>query len=1788
MVRRTGVLLWTALLACWLLALTAAAQTAPTWQQAFSGNNVQPTSFQTTSDIIATTADGAGNIYVAGILYGAATFGSIQMPQSQTGMFVAKWSTTTNTWLWVTRGGTTSVWPTAIAVNGGNVYVTGYFQGGTTTIAGTTLTANTTAFFVAKFIDNGTSATGAWAYQGSNGGSNQGNGIAVSGTSVYVTGSFTYGQSTPPAPAFVVAGVSLAPAYTGNSVFVAKYTDNGSSATGIWAVSARGVSSSQTQSSFGNAIAVNGSSVYVTGDFVGHMVIDGIQLTNVPSGNVSGADVFLAKYEDNGTTATAVSAVAGGDGYTDTSKGIAVDGTSVYITGQVAYNAYAHPPYGNSATLGGMEPPTPGVGGYNQMFVARYTDNGAGFTGNWVRTSNSYASPGNSTASAGAKSHAITVSNGDVYVIGNYTGTTARIGTTNLPSTGANGYDDVFVAKYTASGSVSWVSTAGENIPPPNVSVNGDRGTGIAVSGSSVFVGCYMERNATFRTTPVTLTPNVTGVLGQLTTSNGSWERAEFPLSGGRSIARATATDAAGNVFVTGSFTGSAKFGSTVLVAPGSSAYDAFVAKWSPSTNSWVWAVRGGGFGLDVATGIAVRGNSVYVTGSFEGTAASPATIAGTTLISAGGTDAFVAKWTDNGSSATANWAISGGGTGADAGTGIAASGSTVYVSGTFASGTGASMAGTPLAGAGGTDAFVAKYTDNGGSASGGWAVAGGGTGADAGAGVAVSGTNVYLTGSFTSGTSAAFAGTPLAGAGNLDLFVAKYTDNGSSASGGWAVAGGGSNPDAATSIAASGSSVYVAGQVWASSNTSIAGITMPNANGQQMFVAKYIDNGSTSSGTWLKTGGGTDDDGALAVAVSGTSVYVTGRFSSNTGATFAGTALAGSSSPYNFENFSDDVFLARYVDAGNSATDGGAVSGGGPGMDAGRGVAVGGNYVYVAGEVMPSSTAAATFGSSSLTNPIGIEINFLGQVRVSVPPTITSFSPASGPVGTSVTVTGTGFTGATGVSFNGTAATGFTVDSDTQISVSVPSGATTGPIAVTAPGGTAVSSGNYTVQPNPVVYSLTPASGPVGTQVVIAGDNFTGALFVSFNQTFVSAQNFTVNSPTQITVTVPAGATTGPVGVNTGGTTAFSPTPFTVTAALASLTVSSAQNISGSYQNVTITGTGTATLTGQLKVAGTLSVQTGGTLLTGCQPLRGAGSFELQAGATLGICDAAGIRASSADTTGAIRLTGSRSFSPDASYVYNGTQAQATGSGLPAQVRSLELRNAAGLTLSQPLAVAQLLTLTTGDLRTNNQLFTLLSSASGTALVVNTSGVVNGTATVQRYLSPARNAGPGYRHLSTPVSGSTIADLATGSFTPVVNPAYNSSATPNLVTPFPTVFGYDQPRQATSPATTYSSFDKGWFSPTALANPLLVGRGYTVNLAGGLTPDFVGQLINGDQQMSLTRAAGTTAGWHLVGNPYPAPLDWSRVAAADRINLEAAMYVYASTGPYAGSYRSYINGMGGNPIVPLGQGFFVRVDNSASSGTLTFRNAQRLTTPDTTTLRRNTADVRPQVQLALQGVGSADAAYVYFEAGATTGVDAEYDARKLPNTTGLNLAALAGTEPLSIAGLPALTAATVVPLQVAVPAAGSYTLRAEQLLNFTSGTQVLLRDALTGQDIDLQQQASYSFSHSSSSTSRFSLVFRPGSVTASAGARPADQLRVYPNPTTNAFTLQLTAATAGQSAEAVLYNALGQAVRHQAMTAGAAGLRGEFSMAQLPAGVYTLHLTLTDGTYLTKRIVKQ
>ena len=189
--------------------------------------------------------------------------------------------------------------------------------------------------------------------------------------------------------------------------------------------------------------------------------------------------------------------------------------------------------------------------------------------------------------------------------------------------------------------------------------------------------------------------------------------------------------------------------------------------------------------------------------------------------------------------------------------------------------------------------------------------------------------------------------------------------------------------------------------------------------------------------------------------------------------------------------------------------------------------------------------------------------------------PSVAGFQPGSGPIGATVTITGSNLSGTSVVSFNGTSAS-FAVASAAQVTATVPSGATSGKISVTTASGTASSGSSFNVtvplQP-PTITGFNPISGLTGSSVIISGTNLTGASSLKLNGT---AASFIVNSATQITATVPPGATTGKFSVMTPGGSASSAGNFTVTTPPpAAPTITGFNPTSGQVgTGVTITGT--------------------------------------------------------------------------------------------------------------------------------------------------------------------------------------------------------------------------------------------------------------------------------------------------------------------------------------------------------------------------------------------------------------------------------------------------------------------------------------------------------------------------------------------------------------------------------------------------------------------------------------
>lgn len=864
---------------------------------------------------------------------------------------------------------------------------------------------------------------------------------------------------------------------------------------------------------------------------------------------------------------------------------------------------------------------------------------------------------------------------------------------------------------------------------------------------------------------------------------------------------------------------------------------------------------------------------------------------------------------------------------------------------------------------------------------------------------------------------------------------------------------------------------------------------------------------------------------------------------------------------------------------------------------------------------LVPVGTPGNTYQVSSPATPqqyvvtatIGSVTSASATITVSTMPTpvISNVSPGSGSPGTSIVVSGTHLDAISSLSIGGQGAT-FVVNSPSQLTAIVPVAATSGPVAGATPCGPATSSVGFVVPP-PTITSLVPAAGQVGTSVLLVGTGFVaGATTVTFpNGVLVSAANVTVLSGTQLSVVVPAGAITGALLATTSQGPSSSSPLFTVLSGSAVVFTTTANLPLPAYTNLTIAAPGNVTLTQDLTISGRLDVQAGATLHTAGFRVLSTGTaslFTLAAGGTLTTGHPQGI--STTGATGAIQLA-TRYFSPDASYGYVGGR-QTTGPGLPGQVRNLSSTNTDSLKLTQPVRIAQVLTMAgAGNFYLNNQALTLLSGPAGTALVHNQgTGVVVGTATAQRYIDPTVNPTAGFRYYGAPVRGTRAA-----------------------VFPTP-VFAYDQTRNIGGGRRDTMAIINYGFAPAPLAGSdfLAAGRGYRSAVPAATTVGFVGTLTTDTLSLRLVRSLPASySGWNLVSNPYPSPLDWSLVLPADRPGLDAAIYVYESTGPGTGYFRSYVNGAGtGSPLIAAGQAFFVRVSGTTPGGIgrLRFRNSQRVTVFDNATQpvfnRTALTGTIPELLLELARNGGGckpcgrtnathtpvpaqlNSVTIYTEPTATAGFDRLLDADAgnlfcpAQQTLGMRSS---GSDTLAVQALPTFSATSTrrVPLTLTATAPGDYAFSttAVALPTLLNGASGYLRDssATTNRWLPLPLATPYTFTLSAAELLarvrpvRFYLYFGPVVALAATSSTALQSATVYPNPTHGQVGVQVPGVPGATQVQATLLTTLGQVVLRQEAALPATGATLSLRVPGLSSGVYILRLRAGDTT-TTRRVV--
>jgi len=419
---------------------------------------------------------------------------------------------------------------------------------------------------------------------------------------------------------------------------------------------------------------------------------------------------------------------------------------------------------------------------------------------------------------------------------------------------------------------------------------------------------------------------------------------------------------------------------------------------------------------------------------------------------------------------------------------------------------------------------------------------------------------------------------------------------------------------------------------------------------------------------------------------------------------------------------------------------------------------------------------------------------------------------------------------------------------------------------------------------------------------------------------------------------------------------------------------------------------------------------------------------------------------------------------------------------------------------------------LTLGSAALTTDMITLQSDVTGTAtLVDNTTTTPQAiTATVQQYVEAGRNW-----YMSIPLASGASSLLSRGT----------------------SVVCFDEPTSAwIAPAAGTLHKLRGYIQ-TATNTPLTGTTG---------TVDFTGVVNTGAHNISLSRTTGQT-GFNLVGNPYPSYLDWNLVT---RTNVLPTMWYRTKEGGVYKFYTFVANGSAGvgspasvtNKIPPM-QAFWVRV-NTVGTGSIAVDNDMRAHKDVSGNIMKAPTQT-PQKLLRLQvsnGINT-DETVLYFNANALDIFD-QFDAPKQSNEE-LDIPEIytqVGAEQLVINGMKEVKYNTEIPIGFSTLAANNFSISANEISNFETGTKVILLDKQNPTvETELTNGTTYNFSApvTTATTSRFSLLFRAPGVTIGVDNSTKLDAQVYVN-ATNQITI-----IAPEKSNYTIYNAVGQLIEN-------------------------------------------
>ena len=548
--------------------------------------------------------------------------------------------------------------------------------------------------------------------------------------------------------------------------------------------------------------------------------------------------------------------------------------------------------------------------------------------------------------------------------------------------------------------------------------------------------------------------------------------------------------------------------------------------------------------------------------------------------------------------------------------------------------------------------------------------------------------------------------------------------------------------------------------------------------------------------------------------------------------------------------------------------------------------------------------------------------------------------------------------------------------------------------------------------------------------------------------------------------------------------------------------------NISGSdYNNITVYSGATLNVNANFKLHGTIRVKTGGTINFNGFTADGwsCGNrtvFAVESGATIETKKANGFTKSN---TGAVQ-TSVYNVNKNITVMYDGSTAQITGS-LIDTVNTMIVNNSAGVSATQNIIIKTNLQVLSGTYNATplgalNT--TLISNSTSTARIdkMPSGAAVSGTFKVQRYLG----TDTGFAYLTSPINGNSLADwnAPSSSSFGITMFGFNGVAKGSK----PSIYTYDETKAGVQTI--------GFTAPTGVYTPMTKGLGYITRvLASGKTLVNKGTPNQGNINLPITYTStsggASEDGWNMVGNPYPAPINWSN-GGVTKTKVDSTIYIWdANTKSYA-TWNGSIGTNGGSKNIAMGQAFYVHANGSSPSIAVT-ESAKTTTTP--TFFAKKSASNMLSIKL-IDGANHSDEAIINFNETATIGFDANLDAYKLDgyylNITSKNIY----DTRLAFNAMPTEGGLNIIPLTVSSVSEGTHKLAISGVESIDNNLTLFLEDLTANTRTKISADTKLEINVDGNANRYRILAFNSNTSKVDNNGKSVNLISAYPNPISN------------------------------------------------------------------------